>query len=160
MNEISKYWVRIPIGSNDEHKEKYIEDYISLFPENEEEKIGKQWKIFKRIGILQVVFDIRTGEAVLTMTSTQLGTKWDVSANILREIKGINDFDYPEMGNPSEGMIPNNEPKEMGYSEYALSRKEDNTVRYEVDELLDIISSDGYNSLTNNQKVYLKNLKK
>ena len=30
MNEFSKYWVRIPIGSNEEHREKYIEDFLSI----------------------------------------------------------------------------------------------------------------------------------
>lgn len=159
MNEISKYWVRIPVGSNEEHREKYIEDYISLFPENEEEKISKQWFAFKRAGILQIVFDIRTGEAVLSMVSTQLGTKWDISNKLLKSIKGIQEFEYPEIGDIEDmGMATS---KEMGYSEYAISKKNGaNANTYDVDALLDIISIDGYNALSSPQKDFLKNLKK
>ncbi len=158
---MNKYWVRIPVGSNPEHKAKYVEDILSLFPDNSVSRLEMQWEKFRQIGIIQIIYDIRDASAIATMTATQYGQKWDLSNDFIRSIPTINEF-IPPIDDLEDSMFYDSGFSEREYDDRIFNK--DNEIKskeivYDVDAILDKITLSGYDSLNIGEKKFLDSLK-
>lgn len=156
MNEISKYWVMIPVGFKEEHKEAFVENCNKINPANDEKLLISKWEMLVQRNVLQVVLDVRTGATVCSMVSAQFGTFWQLTNNVIKEITNIKNYTplTEEELNASEGIEFN-----PSYS-VNTNRKVNNAPRYDVDDILDKISESGYPSLSEDEKNFLASLKK
>ena len=156
MNEISKYWVMIPVGFKEEHKELFVENCNKINPSNDDKLLISKWEMLVQRNVLQVVLDVRTGATVCSMLSAQFGTFWQLTNNVIKEITNIKNYTplTEEELNDSEGTEFN-----PSYN-INTNRKVNNTPRYDVDDILDNISKSGYPSLSEDEKSFLANLKK
>jgi hypothetical protein len=155
MNEISKYWVMIPVGFKEEHREAFIENCNKLNSSNDEKLLSSKWEMLVQRNVLQVVLDSRTGATICSMVSQQFGTFWQLTNNIIKEITNIKNFTpltEEDMADMENIQYQNPNQNSVG--------KVDNTPRYDVDDILDKISSSGYTSLSNDEKDFLASLKK
>jgi len=155
MNEISKYWVMIPVGFKEEHKELFVENCNKINPSNDYKLFISKWEMLVQRNVLQVVLDVRTGATVCSMVSAQFGTFWQLTNNVIKEITNIKNYTpltEEEMDSP-EGMY---------YNEYQNGRPNQvsKVPSYNVDDILDKISESGYPSLSEDEKSFLANLKK
>ena len=157
MNEISKYWVMIPVGFKEEHRELFVENCNKVNPSNDEKLLISKWEMLVQRNVLQVVLDVRTGATVCSMVSAQFGTFWQLTNNVIKEITNIKNYTPLT----EEEM---NSAEAMHYKEYqngGVTKKEvSNSPRYDVDDILDKISESGYPSLSEDEKGFLASLKK
>ena len=154
MSEISKYWVMIPIGFKEEHREAFVEYCNKINPNNDSKLLESKWEMLVKRNVLQIVIDVRTGNTVCSMTSAQMGTSWQLSKDIIKSITNIKN--YTPLS--EEEMMRD----EMHYNEYNTGEINDGgfSIEYDVDDILDKISESGYPSLSEGEKEYLASLKK
>jgi hypothetical protein len=156
MNEISKYWVMIPVGFKEEHKEAFVENCNKINPTNDDKLLISKWEMLVQRNVLQVVLDVRTGATVCSMVSAQFGTFWQLTNNVIKEITNIKNYTpltEEEMESP-EGMYYNE------YQNGIANKASKKTPTYNVDDILDKISESGYPSLSVDEKDFLASLKK
>jgi hypothetical protein len=149
MSDISKYWVMIPIGFNDEHKKEFVEHCNKINPTNDVRELEVRWEMLHKRNVLQVVIDIRSGETQCSMVASPVGTSWQLSKDIIKSITNIKNY------------TPITE-EDMFREELSNMRDEIKVeaIKYNVDSLLDKISAEGYPSLTVGEKEFLTSLKK
>tara|TARA_B110001454_G_C12303567_1_gene260539 strand:- start:42 stop:497 length:456 start_codon:yes stop_codon:yes gene_type:complete len=151
MSEISKYWVMIPIGFNDEHRGLFIENCNKINPMNDAKLLESKWEMLVKRNVLQIVIDIRTGATVCSMASESLGTSWQLSKDIIKTITNIKN--YTPL---SDEEMNDSREYETGVAVTTQAKK---APQYDVDDILDKISSSGYTSLSVEEKDFLTTLK-
>jgi hypothetical protein len=135
--------IRIPIGSTLDDKTKFINEFLRVFPSNSKEEVENIWKRQVAAGVLQMMVDIETGIVSHVMRVSENGTTyWELSSRFLSKIPII--YDYK----PEENQLPENT---LQASTFAVNTKVD----YDIDDLLDIISEKGYETLSVEQKSFL-----
>ena len=157
MEDYTKYWVMIPIGNEEEHKQEFVDDFLSIFPNNSVEKIERQWEVFNKIGIIHVVYDVRVGKVVFSKTVNGFGTQWEISSHLIKNISYVKNFKMP---NKEELENTNSDGNMTDDGKPAVDKSSTNTSKYELDDLLKIISLKGYDNLSDEQKEFLKTMRK
>jgi len=140
--------IRIPLGSTLKDKEKFVTEFIRVFPANTKEKVEEIWNRQIIQGVLQIMLDVDTGIVTHVMRVGDNGTSfWELSSRFINKIPLIYDF------NPEENPLPPQNLEEGGIqlSKFVVNTK---TV-YNIDELLDIITEKGYDKLSVEQKDFL-----
>lgn len=137
--------IRVPVGNTLNDKNKFVTEFLRVFPANPKEKIEEIWSRQVNAGVLQLIMDIDTGMITQVMRVAENGsTYWDLSSRFLNTIPIIYEFKPEDMPPPplENGAIP---------SSFSGNTK----VEYNIDELLDIISEKGYEELSDEQKTFL-----
>ncbi len=135
--------IRIPIGSTLDDKTKFISEFLRVFPSNSKEDVENIWKRQVAAGVLQMMVDIETGIVSHVMRVSENGaTYWELSSRFLAKIPIIYDYKPEEHQLPEHGIQA---------STFAGNTKVD----YDIDDLLDIISEKGYETLSVEQKTFL-----
>jgi hypothetical protein len=132
--------IRIPIGSTLNDKIKFIEEFLRVFPQNEQNKVEDIWNRQVQGGVLQMMIDVDTGVVTHVMRVGDNGlTFWELSSRFLNKIPLISDF----------------RPEENPPMDVQQSFNVNNKTEYIIDDLLDIISEKGYDNLSDDQKSFL-----
>ncbi len=147
--------IRIPIGTTLNDKNKFIEEFLRVFPNNSVETADGIWNRQVSVGVLQIIMDVDTGTVTQVMRVNESGgTYWELSSKYLKSITLIYDF-KPEDGQTTlETPVQNQE--NMQQSNYAVNQKP----MYNVDDILDIIIEKGYENLSREQKSFLSKFSK
>jgi hypothetical protein len=143
--------IRIPIGTTENDKNKFIDEFLRVFPNNSKETVEGIWNRQVSVGVLQIIMDVDTGTVTQVMRVNEKGgTYWELSSNYLKTITLIYDFkpeDNPTLENPNQENIQQ--------SNYTA-----NTTPFNVDEILDIIIEKGYENLSKEHKTFLSKFSK
>ncbi len=135
--------IRIPIGSTLNDKNRFVSEFIRVFPDNAKERVEEIWNRQVSAGVLQILMEVDTGIVSHVMRVNETGaTFWELSSRFLNKIPLIYDFKQEENQQP-ENAIPQ--------STFTANTKSD----YNIDTLLDIISEKGYETLSTEQKTFL-----
>ncbi len=135
--------IRIPIGSTLNDKNRFVSEFIRIFPDNAKERVEEIWNRQVSAGVLQILMEVDTGIVSHVMRVNETGaTFWELSSRFLNKIPLIYDFKHEENPQP-ENAIPQ--------STFTANTKSE----YNIDTLLDIISEKGYETLSTEQKSFL-----
>lgn len=135
-------YIRIPLGLTDKDRDKFVKDFIRVFPDNTKEKAEDLWQRNVDIGTLQIILDLETGVTTHVQKISKDGvTRWELSSRFINNIPLIENYD------PNKEVFANpilNNSNKKGFK-----------ISYNIDDLLDIISEKGYDGLTAEQKDFL-----
>ncbi len=142
--------IRVPVGNTINDKNKFVSEFLRVFPANTKEKIEDIWNRQVSAGVLQMIMDIDTGVITQVMRVAENGTTyWDLSSRFLNTIPIIYEFKPEDVQQQS---LENNQIQ----SNFVGNTRVD----YNIDELLDIISEKGYDELSDDQKTFLARFSK
>jgi hypothetical protein len=132
--------IRVPVGSTDKDRDKFIEEFLRVFPNNTYEKVLETWEKQSSMGVLQMIIDTQTGVITHIMRINNHGeTFWELSSRFINKIPTIVNYD------PNDYKIEN----------LTTSTNSNNTIDYNIDDILDFITENGYEKLTKDKKEFL-----
>lgn len=137
--ENTKFWVMIPVGFTEEHRDYFIESLLKINPANDSKLLSSKWEMLVSVNVTQIIIDTKTGNTVCTMVYNKVGTAWQLSSHLLSSITNIKNYTPHDFTQEVERVV---------------------TPKLDVDNILDKIGQSGYDSLSEHEKDYLKSLKK
>lgn len=142
MNINNMNLIKIPVGYSKEDKKFYISEFMRVFPLNEKKFVADSWDRHYNAGVLLIILDTDSGNTIAALRlSTNSSSYWELHANFIKQVPNIKDF------KPEETESYNNKRE---------NNKNKNTISYNIDEILDLISIKGYEKLSEDQKEFLR----
>lgn len=144
---MEKYdFVRMPVGTTEDDKNSFIEQFIRIFPSQDKESVSNIWDRYYENSVLQAIWDVKLGIVVSIMKVSKYGAFWEHSGYFLKRVPNVSEFDIEAFRNKT-------------FNEEFKSGNKSNKNIFDIDLIIDKINSHGLDKLTKEEKDFLDNIK-